>query len=200
MYGSADVITGRNGPPATRISVSSPTICGPSLPMSADTALQVVPQVDDDALEYLRRLVLGDDQILKRFRNLVASDYNRLLDKCLVLSRVRACSVLATNSSSSRLIKAMLLHRLLITCSSAIDQENHDQMTELQELRLLNKALLDENEKLREKSIILVESVKQSSEENAKLMAENVQLTKSPSTRLIRKPMASPVVTSSYRA
>ena len=44
-------------------------------------------EVDDDVLEYMRRLVLGDDQIIRRFRNLVSTDYNRLLEKCLRLSR-----------------------------------------------------------------------------------------------------------------
>ena len=54
--------------------------------------------------------------------------------------------------------------------------ENHEQQNELHELRSLNKALLEENEKLREKSIILLESVKQSNEENSKLLSENVQV------------------------
>jgi thiamine phosphate synthase YjbQ (UPF0047 family) len=43
--------------------------------------------VQDDVLEYLRRLVLSDDQMTRRFRNLISTDYNRILEKCLRLSR-----------------------------------------------------------------------------------------------------------------
>jgi hypothetical protein len=75
-----------------------------NLPFSADTDIIVYKitksrpemaaeqqklEVDDDVLEYMRRLVLGDDQIIRRFRNLVSTDYNRLLEKCLRLSRYR---------------------------------------------------------------------------------------------------------------
>lgn len=52
--------------------------------------------VDDDVLEYLRRLVLSDEHVVRSFRNLVSSDYNRILEKCLRLSRfvtVNQCSL-----------------------------------------------------------------------------------------------------------
>ena len=51
------------------------------------TTLIAQVEVEDDVLEYLRRLVLSDEHIVRRFRNLISTDYNRILEKCLRLSR-----------------------------------------------------------------------------------------------------------------
>jgi hypothetical protein len=67
--------------------------------------------------------------------------------------------------------------------------ENHDHVTELQRLRTHNIALLEENQQLKEKTLVLLENVRSSTEENQRLVNENVALTRSPATRLLRKPV-----------
>jgi hypothetical protein len=74
---------------------------------------------------------------------------------------------------------------MLTLCS-----ENHENNTELQRLRLHNLALLEENQQLKDKTLVLLEGVRVATEENHRLVSENVHLARSPATRLLRKPGA----------